>query len=226
MTKGKFITFEGGEGAGKSTQVARLAHRLKALGLGVVVSREPGGSAGAEAIRHVLLSGAAKPLGPHAEAILFAAARDDHLRQTIRPALERGQWVICDRFADSTRIYQGVLGNVDARLIARLEKVDGRRTRARSHHHPRHRAGNRARARDAAARRRAGRPVRGRGARFPQEAARGLSGACRARAGALRGDRRRRAIRRPIAELVWSAVNSRAAVPAEAPLMIAGCAGR
>jgi dTMP kinase len=123
MTSGKFITFEGGEGAGKSTQVERLARKLKAIGLGVVVSREPGGSAGAEAIRHVLLSGAAKPLGPHAEAILFAAARADHLRQTIRPALERGQWVISDRFADSTRIYQGVLGNVDARLIARLEKV-------------------------------------------------------------------------------------------------------
>ena len=120
---GKFITFEGGEGAGKSTQVERLADRLRALGVGVVVSREPGGSAGAEAIRHVLLSGAAKPLGPHAEAILFAAARADHLRQTIRPALERGQWVISDRFADSTRIYQGVLGNVDARLISRLEKL-------------------------------------------------------------------------------------------------------
>jgi dTMP kinase len=123
VTKGKFITFEGGEGAGKSTQVERLARRLRGMGLGVVVSREPGGSAGAEAIRHVLLSGAAKPLGPHAEAILFAAARADHLRQTIRPALERGQWVISDRFADSTRIYQGVLGNVDARLISRLEKV-------------------------------------------------------------------------------------------------------
>src|SRR2546421_11983890 len=120
---GKFITFEGGEGAGKSTQVSLLAKRLQALGLGVVVSREPGGSAGAEAIRHVLLSGAAKPLGPHAEAILFAAARSDHLRQTIKPALERGQWVISDRFADSTRVYQGVLGNVDARLIARLEKI-------------------------------------------------------------------------------------------------------
>ena len=123
MTRGKFITFEGGEGGGKSTQAVRLANRLKALGLDVVVSREPGGSAGAEAIRHVLLSGAAKPLGPHAEAILFAAARADHLRQTIQPALERGQWVISDRFADSTRIYQGVLGNVDARLISRLEKV-------------------------------------------------------------------------------------------------------
>jgi len=123
MAKGKFITFEGGEGSGKSTQAARLAGKLKSLGLGVVVSREPGGSAGAEAIRHVLLSGAAKPLGPHAEAILFAAARADHLRETIRPALERGQWVISDRFADSTRVYQGTLGNVDARLIARLEKL-------------------------------------------------------------------------------------------------------
>ena len=121
--RGKFITFEGGEGGGKSTQAARLANRLKSLGIEAVVSREPGGSAGAEAIRHVLLSGAAKPLGPHAEAILFAAARSDHLRQTIQPALERGQWVISDRFADSTRIYQGVLGNVDARLISRLEKV-------------------------------------------------------------------------------------------------------
>lgn len=121
--RGKFITFEGGEGAGKSTQGALLAKRLQGLGLRVVVSREPGGSAGAEAIRHVLLSGAAKPLGPHAEAILFAAARADHLRQTIRPALERGDWVISDRFADSTRIYQGVLGNVEARMIARLEKL-------------------------------------------------------------------------------------------------------
>jgi dTMP kinase len=121
--RGKFITFEGGEGSGKSTQAQRLARKLQAMGIGVVVSREPGGSAGAEAIRHVLLSGAAKPLGPHAEAILFAAARADHLRQTIRPALERGQWVISDRFADSTRIYQGVLGNVDPRLISRLEKI-------------------------------------------------------------------------------------------------------
>ena len=121
--RGKFITFEGGEGAGKSTQASALAKRLQALGHRVVVSREPGGSAGAEAIRHVLLSGAAKPLGPHAEAILFAAARADHLRQTIGPALERGDWVISDRFADSTRIYQGVLGNVEARMIVRLEKL-------------------------------------------------------------------------------------------------------
>src|ERR1041385_7598723 len=121
--RGKFITFEGGEGSGKSTQASLLAKRLQSLGRRVVVSREPGGSAGAEAIRHVLLSGAAKPLGPHAEAILFAAARADHLRQTIKPALDGGAWVISDRFADSTRIYQGVLGNVEARLIARLEKL-------------------------------------------------------------------------------------------------------
>jgi len=121
--RGKFITFEGGEGSGKSTQVAALAMHLQKLHIGVKVSREPGGSPGAEAIRHVLLSGAAKPLGPHAEAILFAAARADHLRETIRPALERGQWVISDRFADSTRVYQGVLGNVEARVIARLEKL-------------------------------------------------------------------------------------------------------
>jgi dTMP kinase len=123
VTRGRFITFEGGEGSGKSTQVAALAKRLEQLGIGVVVSREPGGSAGAEAIRHVLLSGAAKPLGPHAEAILFAAARADHVKQTIAPALARGQWVISDRFADSTRIYQGVLGNVDKRIISSLEKV-------------------------------------------------------------------------------------------------------
>jgi dTMP kinase len=121
--RGRFITFEGGEGTGKSTQVAMLVKRLGTLGVGVVATREPGGSPGAEAIRHVLLSGAAKPLGAYAEAILFAAARDDHVSQTIRPALDRGKWVVCDRFADSTRVYQGVLSNVDARLISRLEKL-------------------------------------------------------------------------------------------------------
>jgi dTMP kinase len=121
--RGRFITFEGGEGTGKTTQAKILAMRLKSFGLGTLVTREPGGSPGAEAIRHVLLSGAAKPLGAYAEAILFAAARDDHVRSTIRPALEAGKWVICDRFADSTRIYQGTLGNVDQRLIARLEKI-------------------------------------------------------------------------------------------------------
>lgn len=120
---GRFITFEGGEGTGKSTQVRLLAEKLKQFGIAVRTTREPGGSPGAEAIRHVLLSGAAKPLGVHAEAILFAAARDDHVRQTIKPALDRGEWVICDRFTDSTRVYQGMLGNVDARLIDSLERI-------------------------------------------------------------------------------------------------------
>ena len=121
--RGRFITFEGGEGAGKSSHAKLLAQRLEALGVAVVVTREPGGSLGAEIIRHVILSGAAKPFGPSAEAILFAAARDDHLNQTIRPALERGAWVICDRFVDSTRIYQGALGEVDPQLIRALERI-------------------------------------------------------------------------------------------------------
>ena len=121
--RGKFITFEGGEGTGKSTQAAMLALRLESLGLGVQLTREPGGSPGAEIIRHVLLSGAAKPFGPEAEAMLFAAARDDHIRCTIEPALEAGKWVISDRFADSTRVYQGVLGDVDERFIKALERV-------------------------------------------------------------------------------------------------------
>ncbi|MGB7035391.1 MAG: dTMP kinase [Xanthobacteraceae bacterium] len=121
--RGKFITFEGGEGTGKSTQAAMLALRLEAVGLHVHLTREPGGSPGAEIIRHVLLSGAAKPFGPDAEAMLFAAARDDHVRSTILPALDAGTWVICDRFADSTRVYQGVLGQVDQRLIKGLERV-------------------------------------------------------------------------------------------------------
>ena len=120
---GRFITFEGGEGTGKSTQSRLLAERLRALGIGLQLTREPGGSPGAEIIRHVLLSGAAKPLGAEVEAMLFAAARDEHLTNTIRPALARGQWVICDRFADSTRVYQGVLGRVDPRLIKSLERL-------------------------------------------------------------------------------------------------------
>jgi dTMP kinase len=91
--------------------------------LTVVATREPGGSTGAEIIRYILLSGAAKPLGAEAEAVLFAAARDDHVNTIIRPALERGKWVVCDRFIDSTRVYQGILGNVDARLIRGLERV-------------------------------------------------------------------------------------------------------
>jgi dTMP kinase len=121
--RGHFITFEGGEGSGKSTHAATLAAHLKSRGIGVVLTREPGGSTGAEIIRHILLSGVAKPLGAETEAILFAAARDDHVRATILPALQAGQWVICDRFIDSTRVYQGALGNVDPRLIRSLERV-------------------------------------------------------------------------------------------------------
>jgi len=121
--RGRFITFEGGEGTGKSTQSALLAKRLRSFSIDVVQTREPGGSLGAEIIRHVLLSGAAKPFGPEAEAVLFAAARADHIRTTIRPALERGQWVVCDRYIDSTRVYQGVVGHVDPRLINGLERI-------------------------------------------------------------------------------------------------------
>jgi dTMP kinase len=121
--QGKFISFEGGEGTGKSTQAAMLALRLESLGLGVQLTREPGGSPGAEIIRHVLLTGAAKPLGADVEAILFAAARDDHVQCTILPALRSGKWVVCDRFADSTRVYQGILGHVDQKLLNVLERV-------------------------------------------------------------------------------------------------------
>jgi dTMP kinase len=121
--RGRFITFEGGEGTGKSTHSRRLSDRLKTLGLEIVLTREPGGSPGAEVIRHVLLSGAAKPLGGEAEALLFAAARGDHVRNTIEPALQRGAWVISDRFVDSTRVYQGTLGHVDAQFIRALERL-------------------------------------------------------------------------------------------------------
>lgn len=121
--RGHFITFEGGEGSGKSTHAATLAQRLKEQGVDVVLTREPGGSPGAEIIRHIILSGIAKPLGAETETILFAAARDDHMHNTIRPALNEGKWVICDRFIDSTRVYQGILGKVDGKLIRGLERV-------------------------------------------------------------------------------------------------------
>lgn len=121
--RGKFITFEGGEGSGKSTHTALLAERLRSRGLDVVLTREPGGSPGAEIIRHIILSGIAKPLGTETETILFAAARDDHVNATILPALQAGKWVVCDRFIDSTRVYQGALGKVDMKLIRGLERV-------------------------------------------------------------------------------------------------------
>lgn len=121
--RGYFITFEGGEGAGKSTQITRLAEVLKARGHDVFVTREPGGSPGAEAVRHVLLSGAAEKLGPEMEAILFASARNDHVEQVIRPAVDSGKIVLCDRFMDSSRVYQGVTGGLDPEFMRQLEEV-------------------------------------------------------------------------------------------------------
>ncbi|WP_407660726.1 dTMP kinase [Kaistia defluvii] len=119
---GRFITFEGGEGSGKSTQIRRLAERLRERGQTVVLTREPGGTEMAEQIRSFILSGGAEHLGPEAETMLFAAARADHVDRLIRPALERGEWVLCDRFIDSTRAYQGSDG-VDSVLLDSLEKI-------------------------------------------------------------------------------------------------------
>jgi dTMP kinase len=118
-----FISFEGGEGAGKSTQIRLLAETLRARGLEVVVTREPGGSPGAEAVRHVLLSGAAEPFGVRMEAMLFAAARNDHVEEVIRPALEKGAVVLCDRFLDSSRVYQGTTGNLEPDFIETLQRI-------------------------------------------------------------------------------------------------------
>lgn len=107
MERGQFITFEGGEGVGKSTQLKMLAEALERAGIEVVTTREPGGSPGAEAIRGLLVTGAVDRWDAHTEALLHTAARRDHLARTVWPALERGTWVICDRFADSTLAYQG-----------------------------------------------------------------------------------------------------------------------
>ena len=120
-SRGVFITFEGGEGAGKSTQVGRLARTLGAHT--VTTTREPGGSVRAEEIRAALLAGVAKPYGPFAEALLFSAARIDHLDRLIRPALASGEIVLCDRFMDSTRAYQGAAGGLDAAAVTALERV-------------------------------------------------------------------------------------------------------
>jgi len=120
---GLFITFEGGEGAGKTSQIKKLQEKLTALGHSVVVSREPGGTPGAEIMRHVLLSGAAEKFGPEMEAILFSAARSDHVQNVIKPALQRGDIVLCDRFVDSTRVYQGVSGKVEMSFLEQLEDI-------------------------------------------------------------------------------------------------------
>ena len=120
---GRLITFEGGEGAGKSTQVSILVERLRNAGRDAITTREPGGSPAAEDIRETLLSGKVKQFGPFAEALLFSIARQDHIDTVISDALARGQWVVCDRFLDSTRAYQGVTGGVPPPVISALERL-------------------------------------------------------------------------------------------------------
>ncbi len=119
----KFITFEGGEGAGKSTQATILANRLARAGLRVFTTREPGGSPAAEEIREALLSGQVEQFGPLAEAVLFSVARQDHIDNAISQALSEGKWVVCDRFLDSTRAYQGASGGVPRPIISALERL-------------------------------------------------------------------------------------------------------
>ena len=121
--RGRFITLEGGEGAGKSTQLKRLAQELRARGHDVIETREPGGSPGAEAIRELLLQGSDDRWTAETEALLFAAARADHLARTIRPALERGEWVLCDRFLDSSLAYQGGAGGLGSQAIRQLHEI-------------------------------------------------------------------------------------------------------
>ena len=123
MNRGRFITFEGGEGTGKSTQARRLAERLRAAGADTLLTREPGGSPGAEVLRTLLVTGEVDRWSSTAETLLMYAARADHLERTIRPALARGAWVICDRFMDSTRAYQGVGGGASNALIEQLERT-------------------------------------------------------------------------------------------------------
>ena len=123
MTRGRFITFEGGEGSGKSTQAGRLAERLREQGIEVLLTREPGGSAGAEAIRQLVVNGEGERWSPLTEVLLMFAARNDHLERTIRPALAAGHWVICDRFADSSRAYQGGGGGVAQSFIEQLDRA-------------------------------------------------------------------------------------------------------
>ena len=120
---GRFITFEGGEGAGKSTQAGILANRLARAGHSVFATREPGGSPLAEEIREALLTGRVSDMGPFAEAILFSVARQDHVDRSIRGALMEGAWVVCDRFMDSTRAYQGAAGGVPRPAINALERL-------------------------------------------------------------------------------------------------------
>lgn len=123
MSMGRFIAFEGGEGAGKSTQARLLADALRERGVDVVLTREPGGTQGAEAIRGLLLGNEGEGWNPRAEALLFAAARSDHAERLIRPALASGKWVVCDRFLDSSRAYQGGGGGLDDADICTLHQI-------------------------------------------------------------------------------------------------------
>lgn len=123
MTPGRFITLEGGEGVGKTTQRARLAGAIRGRGYQVIETREPGGTPGAEAIRALLMTGAIDRWSPRVEALLFAAARADHVERVIRPALDAGSWVVCDRFVDSTRAYQGAAGTVSDADILALHRI-------------------------------------------------------------------------------------------------------
>lgn len=120
MSRGRFITLEGGEGAGKSTQVSALAEALRQSGIDVLVTREPGGSEGAEKIRELLLAGPEERWGARAEALLFAAARADHVEKTIAPALEAGRWVLSDRFVDSSLAYQGGAGGLGIEAVREI----------------------------------------------------------------------------------------------------------
>ncbi|WP_375672141.1 MULTISPECIES: dTMP kinase [unclassified Bartonella] len=120
---GYFITFEGGEGVGKTVQISLLAEFLSHQGYDVVTTREPGGTLGAEAIRHILLSGQAQQYGPLIEAVLFTAARADHFHEVIAPSLQKGKIVLCDRFIDSTRVYQGLNNRVSSSLLSVLECI-------------------------------------------------------------------------------------------------------
>ncbi|MFD2237772.1 dTMP kinase [Aureimonas populi] len=121
--RGLFITFEGGEGSGKTTQIERAASFLRGHGREVVTTREPGGSPGADAIRRIILSGRAREFGPDVEPVLFSAARADHIQQFIRPAIEEGRDVLCDRFHDSTRVYQGLGEDAEREFLSRLERA-------------------------------------------------------------------------------------------------------
>ena len=126
MTQGKFIAFEGGEGAGKSTQARLLAAALEARGIACVVTREPGGTPGAEAIRGLLLGTDGEGWHARAEALLFAAARSDHVERLILPAVAAGKWVICDRFVDSSRAYQGGGGGLSDAEVLELHRIGSR----------------------------------------------------------------------------------------------------